>query len=315
MSVMLLVHDAIKEKDIPKRIEKLRQLTQSHPESSVAHGVLASELHRDKGSTDEIESHYQKALAADPNDASILCNYAVFFMNQRKDNERAEECYQKALAADSNNANNLGNYANFLKTQRKDNNRAEEYYQKALAASPNHANNLCNYAIFLANHRKDIERAEEYYQKALAADPNHANNIGNYAEFVLLHQTLSKAAAHLARAARCESMKDPAGTDSISAFLWMGLVVAEKEGKPFGAILGALKTILSTPGYAPTFRYGALIAWVEKNIQPPGAAAFWIAVARVCEGTETSESLEQFPRWRDTKPVPIEEGLSAISTL
>ncbi len=350
VSVMLLVHDAMQEKDIHKRIEKLRRLTQSHPENAPAHGALARELHKSKSAPDEAESHYQKAIASDPNHGNNLGSYAVFLLEQRKDADRAEEYFQKALAADPNNAINLGNYAIFLQTQRKDADRAEEYFQMALAADPNNATNLGGYALFLQTERKDVDRAEEYFQNALAADPNHATTLGsyalflqterendaraeeyfqkslsadpnnataltNYSEFLLLHRTMSDAAVHLAQVARSESMKNPAQTHVAAAILWMSAVVAEKEGQPRGAILGALKSVVLSPGYTSTFGYGNLVAWVGTNVQPPEVASFWIAVARVCGGTEKLESLDQFPRWRDTKPVPLEEGLRAVASI
>ena len=91
-----------------------------------------------------------------------------------------------------------------------------------------------------------------------------------------------------------------------------GGIVAEKTGRPCGAVLGALKTLVSAPGYGSTFAYDDLVAWVDANIQPPDTAAFWTAVARVCGGQEKPESLEWFARWRETAPVSLEEAVSAV---
>ena len=108
-------------------------------------------------------------------------------------------------------------------------------------------------------------------------------------------------------------MKAPEAVSLAAALLWMSAAIAARDGKPYDAQLGALKGIVSTGEYASNFNYGDLRAWVEKNIEPPDMAAFWIAVARVCEGTEKPDSLDQFPRWRDAKPLPLEEGLRAIA--
>ena len=71
--------------------------------------------------------------------------------NVRGDHDQAEQMYQRALAADPDHANNLGNYAIFLTTVRGDHDQAEQMYQRALAADPEHANNLGNYANFLTD--------------------------------------------------------------------------------------------------------------------------------------------------------------------
>jgi tetratricopeptide (TPR) repeat protein len=73
--------------------------------------------------------------------------------------------YERAVAADPNHANSLGDFANFLRFVRGDQDRAEEMYERAVAADPNHANNLGNYAGLLyslgrmAEARALVERA------------------------------------------------------------------------------------------------------------------------------------------------------------
>ncbi len=176
---------ATQEKDLPKRLNRLRAATKAYPSSALIRAALADELRNQRQNIKETEENYLEAIRLAPKAVVTLGNYANFLVDQRKDYDRAEEYYHKAFAADPNHAITLGNYAIFLADQRKDYDRAEEYYQKALVADPNHAYNLGNYANFLVGQRKDYDRAEEYYQKALAADPNHANNLGNYAVFLV----------------------------------------------------------------------------------------------------------------------------------
>jgi hypothetical protein len=95
----------------------------------------------------------------------------------------------------------------------------------------------------------------------------------------------------------------------------MSAVAAVKLGKPSGSFLSAVKGIVEAPGYTSISTYGELIAWVENNIKPAEEASFWIAVAKVSEGTEKPASLADFPRWRDAQPLSLEEGLRAIADL
>jgi hypothetical protein len=119
----------------------------------------------------------------------------------------------------------------------------------------------------------------------------------------------------LERASNCEALTEATHAHTAAAILWMSGVAAVKLGKSAGPFLAALKGIVQAPGYASTFAYGELIAWVEKNLEPAEEAAFWISVAKVCEGTEKPATLEGFPRWRDAKVLPLDEGLLEISKL
>ena len=51
---------------------------------------------------DRAEELYQRAIEANPDDADILNNYAVFLENVRRDYDRAEEMYRRATRTDPN---------------------------------------------------------------------------------------------------------------------------------------------------------------------------------------------------------------------
>jgi len=133
---------------------------------------------------DQSEEYYKRALEAAPKDATYLGNYANFLKNIRHDDNRAEELYKLALEVEPKNVNNLNNYANFLKNIRYDYDRAEEYYKRALDAAPKDATYLGNYASFLSDVRQDYDRAEELYKRALEADSKNASALGNYANLM-----------------------------------------------------------------------------------------------------------------------------------
>ncbi len=135
--------------------------------------LLPGSAHSSSGTSarfDRAEEFFERAIAADPDHANNLANYASFlFSTTRKDQDRAEDLLERAIAADPDHANALGNYAGFLSTVRKYPDRAEELFERAIAAEPDHVHNLRNFAVFLM------------YERALAADPDHASNLGSYA--------------------------------------------------------------------------------------------------------------------------------------
>ena len=92
------------------------------------------------------------------------------------------------------------NYANFLYQTKKDYDEAEEYYLKALELAPEDADYNGNYATLLHQIKKDYDKAEKYYLKALELAPEDANNNGNYALFLLQQGALDKAEAFIDKA-------------------------------------------------------------------------------------------------------------------
>ena len=133
---------------------------------------------------DRAQEMYERAIAANPNNADILSNYADFLWVVHHDHDRAQEMYERAIAANPNNADILSNYADFLWVVHHDHDRAQEMYERAIAANPNNAHGLGSYAAFLKNVRGDHDQTEKMLNRAIDADPNNANNLGNYASFL-----------------------------------------------------------------------------------------------------------------------------------
>ena len=154
------------------------------PTNATVLGVYAIFLDTVRGDMDQAQQMYQQAIDADPTNATVLGNYAIFLKNIRGDMDQAQQMYQQAIDADPHHANNLGNYAIFLKNIRGDMDQAQQMYQQAIDADPHHATNLGNYAIFLHTVRGDMDQAQQMYQQAIDADPHHANNLGNYAQLL-----------------------------------------------------------------------------------------------------------------------------------
>lgn len=92
---------------------------------------------RHAGSADDADTAYQRALAADPDHATILGNYALFLTTVRGEHDRAEEHYKRALTADPDHANHLGNYARLL-LERGDDAEAATLVRKAFEHAQEH---------------------------------------------------------------------------------------------------------------------------------------------------------------------------------
>ncbi|MBF0175086.1 MAG: AAA family ATPase [Magnetococcales bacterium] len=137
-----------------------------------------------KQNPDQAEQLYQRAIAANPNHAVTLGNFALFMKNIRRNYAQTEFLYQRAVAADPNHADILGDFADFMTDIQHNHDQAEQLYQRAIAADPNHVNALGNFAVFMTYIRKNHDLAEQLYQRAIAADPNHANALGNFANFM-----------------------------------------------------------------------------------------------------------------------------------
>ena len=162
--------------------------------------------------------HYKKALALEPDDATINGSYANFLTDIKKDHTKAEVHYKKALELEPNHAVINGNYALFLHETKKDHAQAEVHYKKALELEPDNADYNGIYAIFLKNIRKDYTKAEVHYKKALELEPDNADYNGNYVNFLLEQGQLTKARGFIDNAFKL--LDDSSDEIAIKLELW-----------------------------------------------------------------------------------------------
>ncbi len=169
----------------PELADRLsKRMVAAAPNDADILGDYANFIADERGDFDAAETYYKRAIDVNPKDANHLGNYAIFLAYQRGNLDTAESYYKRAIEADPKNARNLGNYANFLASQRGNLDTAESYYKRAIEADPKNARNLGNYAFFLSNERGDFDTAQSYYKRAVEADPKDARNLGNYAKFL-----------------------------------------------------------------------------------------------------------------------------------
>ncbi|KAH9330353.1 hypothetical protein KI387_002461 [Taxus chinensis] len=116
--------------------------------------------------SENIEEYYQRMLENNPSNSLILCNYAKFLYETKRDYPKAEEYYSRAILAQPDDGEVLAQYAKLIWDFHGDEERASVYFEQAVQASPADCNVLAAYASFLWNTDGDKgEQEEEKYQE------------------------------------------------------------------------------------------------------------------------------------------------------
>lgn len=151
--------DYLRKGNLQQAKEKVDRALEQNPRYARAHGVAAM-LYDRLGDTGKADSHFQRAVALEPNDPEIRNNYAVYLC-QKGRFERGEKL---ALEAGGNalyrtpevaflNAGNCARGAGELK-------RAEEHYRRALRVKPRFSEALLQMA--------ELEYSQKQYLSARA---------------------------------------------------------------------------------------------------------------------------------------------------
>jgi tetratricopeptide (TPR) repeat protein len=265
LNEMLLVHNAQKEIDIIKRIDKLKDLLATYPESLLIHQSLAMDFHNIHKSK-EAAIHYIKAIELNPQSAP-----------------------------------NLGNYATLLHSEFNDLKQSAHYYQKALEADPKNPNNLCNYASFLDHKCKNYDSAEEYYQKAIETDPENTNYLGNYAQFLIGRQRFLEAIPYVDKAWAKFLLWNTMGVGEVIFSRWLLACVLKKDS--FNA-LGRIKTLLQI-GFdrSPWSFDNMLDSCLPKLTNEQGELSVKLAAAILDETKIKDLNADQ--NWTSVQAIPI----------
>ncbi|MBN1967926.1 MAG: tetratricopeptide repeat protein [Candidatus Delongbacteria bacterium] len=133
---------------------------------------------------EQANEQFQKAYSLSSDDPNVLANYAIFLFDKKKNYDKAEELLLRALGIDNKSCKTNGIYAHFLHNYKNDYDNAEVYYLKSLEIDPTYDVSVANYAVFLESVRKDISKAEIFYRKAVNLKENETNYIYNLARFL-----------------------------------------------------------------------------------------------------------------------------------
>ena len=100
--------------------------------------------------------YYKRALCVDPNNAKVLCDYAVFLHTVLHDDSAAERNFRQALRVDREHVDSLGCYGMFVERVRGDIKEAHSLYLAALNRAEETGYGLVHwlerYEVFIGNH-------------------------------------------------------------------------------------------------------------------------------------------------------------------
>jgi tetratricopeptide (TPR) repeat protein len=289
------------ENDLAKRDGIYRQGLEHYPDSADLMCSYANFLADQRKDYDAAEVMYKKALELNPGDADITGNYALFLADQRKDYDAAEAMFKKALELNPSNANITGGYALFLANRRKGYDTAEAMYKKALELDPSNANITGNYANFLAYQRKDYQAAEAMYKKALELDPGNANNIANFASLLLSRATPDSISQVRPMVQQVVELSAPHSSQAVAEALLYGCLASEMTTGSAGAMLAKLKDVLKTGYRRGTWDFSPMFDRVLPAISPARQALYRALGTAIIDADRLAE-LDTFEAWRGIVP-------------
>jgi tetratricopeptide (TPR) repeat protein len=119
------------------------------------------------GRVDNTDDYHRVQLREKPNDPNAHCNYGVYLLERKGDQQGAEREYRLALRLDPYHVNALGNLANLLWHEPEE---AAALYQQALRTDPGSENATFNYArLLLSGEPPDRIAARSAIDEALSA--------------------------------------------------------------------------------------------------------------------------------------------------
>jgi tetratricopeptide (TPR) repeat protein len=252
---------------------------------------------------DEAERLYRRALELDPDDATYASNFAVFMDDIRKGYDEAELLYKRALELGPDDATYAGNFAVFMDDVRKDYDEAERLYRRTLELDPDHAINTGNFANFLWEVRKDYDEAERLYKRSLELDPDNANTTGNFAGFLLAQKRLEEAKDRIAQAF---ALNKGEVCNVAAEILLYWCLIARMEGCDDTPGVDRLKSVLAEGFERGRWSFEQVFEAARDSLTSE-ELAFYLVLGDAILDPEKMGELEQFERWNQIEPIPIDQ--------
>lgn len=271
-----------------------RDTIAKNPASWMAHNNLGMLLAA-RGDLPEAIVHYERALAAKPDDSYALVNLGIAFDRSGRPDEALAR-FQTAVRVDPDNAEAHLDLGNSLAAKRQlDAARAE--YLTAIRIRPNYPDAYGNLGNLLAG-AGDLSGARRQYETALELDPEYADAHRNLGALLTRAGDTDGARAHLAAAARLQ----PGGGDA--EYELAGALAA--QGRLADAVTHYQAAIRARPSFADAYNgLGAALAGLGKTNDSIDAfrAAVRLAPQSVDSLTNLGLVLAMAGRFEEAGPV------------
>lgn len=159
-------------KDAHELLAIVNEALQYYPQSSQFYYIKALQLSFSKRNEEAVESISQAILFTDSNNAQMLSVFWGLkgdFLSSLDRGEEAESAYENSLTFNPNELSVLNNYAYMLAKQKRNLKKAERMSAKTVEAEPSNAIYLDTYAwIFFM--KEDFRSARFYIERAIAQD-------------------------------------------------------------------------------------------------------------------------------------------------
>lgn len=159
-------------KDAHELLAIVDEALQYYPQSSQFYYIKALQLSFSKRNEEAVESISQAILFTEPNNAQMLSVFWGLkgdFLSSLDRGEEAESAYENSLTFNPNELSVLNNYAYMLAKQKRNLKKAERMSAKTVEAEPSNAIYLDTYAwIFFM--KEDFRSARFYIERAIAQD-------------------------------------------------------------------------------------------------------------------------------------------------
>ncbi len=159
-------------KDAHELLAIVDEALQYYPQSSQFYYIKALQLSFSKRNEEAVESISQAILFTDSNNAQMLSVFWGLkgdFLSSLDRREEAESAYENSLTFNPNELSVLNNYAYMLAKQKRNLKKAERMSAKTVEAEPSNAIYLDTYAwIFFM--KEDFRSARFYIERAIAQD-------------------------------------------------------------------------------------------------------------------------------------------------
>ena len=135
------------------------------------------------GDWNSAEASYKKALAQEPRNAALMCNYGAFLQDVRQDMSGAEKMFRNALISNPTHIEAMYNLGNLFWDVYRDERGAREQFEAVLKVDPNDVPTLCNLGQLtaLSDESNNLKAAETYYVQGLAVNSAHVPTLFEYA--------------------------------------------------------------------------------------------------------------------------------------